>query len=159
MPGWTCWSVPTQTEGTQIEQGGTRRPISVCLMPARGWFATDCANHCPPRAVAMPLTLSSAAIHCNKEHCYSITSSATASRACGTARPSILAVLRLMTRSNLVGCSTGRRPASFLAESYQRVRPRDDTGRRSSGHKTSGLRPRQNLDDRATSAVVRRAPR
>src|SRR5215470_12827022 len=37
---------------------------------------------------------------------YSITSSARASRACGTVRPSAFAVL-FMTRSNLVGCSTG----------------------------------------------------
>jgi hypothetical protein len=39
---------------------------------------------------------------------HSITSSASASSAEGTARPSALAVLRLITNSNLVGCSTGR---------------------------------------------------
>jgi hypothetical protein len=39
---------------------------------------------------------------------YSITSSARARSACGTVRPSALAVLRLMTSSNLVGCWTGR---------------------------------------------------
>ena len=38
---------------------------------------------------------------------YSITSSARASSIGGTVRPSALAVIRLMTRSNLVGCSTG----------------------------------------------------
>jgi hypothetical protein len=38
---------------------------------------------------------------------HSITSSARASRAGGTSRPSALAVLRLMTSSNFVGCSTG----------------------------------------------------
>src|SRR5262245_49760472 len=38
---------------------------------------------------------------------HSITSSATASSDGGTARPSTLAVVKLMTRSNLVGCSTG----------------------------------------------------
>ena len=37
-----------------------------------------------------------------------ITSSARASRAGGTSRPSVLAVLRLITSSNFVGCSTGR---------------------------------------------------
>jgi hypothetical protein len=37
-----------------------------------------------------------------------LTSSARASSAGGTSRPSALAVLRLMTSSNLVGCSTGR---------------------------------------------------
>src|SRR5262249_14839052 len=39
---------------------------------------------------------------------HSITSSARASSVGGTARPSACAVLRLMTSSNLVGCTTGR---------------------------------------------------
>jgi hypothetical protein len=39
---------------------------------------------------------------------YSITSSAMASTPGGIVRPSVLAVLRLMTNSNLVGCWTGR---------------------------------------------------
>src|SRR5262245_29649989 len=39
---------------------------------------------------------------------HSSTSSARASRVSGTVRPSALAVLRFTTRSNLVGCSTGR---------------------------------------------------
>jgi hypothetical protein len=39
---------------------------------------------------------------------YSITSSAWASMAGGTVRPSAFAVLRLMTNSNLVDCCTGR---------------------------------------------------
>jgi hypothetical protein len=38
---------------------------------------------------------------------YSITSLARASREGGTVSPSALAVLRLITSSNLVGCSTG----------------------------------------------------
>src|SRR5262249_37800765 len=38
---------------------------------------------------------------------HSITSSARASSVGGTSRPSALAVVRLMTRSNLVGCTTG----------------------------------------------------
>ena len=42
------------------------------------------------------------------DHTYSITSSAVASRDWGIVRPSSLAVLRLMTNSNFVGCSTGR---------------------------------------------------
>ena len=44
---------------------------------------------------------------------YSITSSARASTAAGTSRPSVLAVLRLITSSNLVGCSTGRSTGSM----------------------------------------------
>src|SRR5262249_6412857 len=39
---------------------------------------------------------------------HSITSSASASRRSGTARPSALAVLRLSTKSNFVGCITGK---------------------------------------------------
>jgi hypothetical protein len=39
---------------------------------------------------------------------HSITSSARASNVAGTSRPSAFAVLRLMTRSSLVGCTTGR---------------------------------------------------
>src|SRR5262249_37395554 len=38
---------------------------------------------------------------------HSITSSARASSVGGTSRPSAFAVVRLITRSNLVGCSTG----------------------------------------------------
>jgi len=38
---------------------------------------------------------------------HSITSPARASSVRGTSSPSALAVIRLMTRSNLVGCSTG----------------------------------------------------
>src|SRR5262249_35512073 len=45
--------------------------------------------------------------HCSR-FSYSITSSASASIVGGISRPSAFAVLRLMTRSNLVGCSTGR---------------------------------------------------
>ena len=41
---------------------------------------------------------------------HSITSSAVASSVCGIVRPSALAVVRLMVRSNLVGCSTGMSP-------------------------------------------------
>src|SRR5437764_8509860 len=39
---------------------------------------------------------------------YSITSSARIRNDCGTVRPSAVAVLRLITSSNLVGCWTGR---------------------------------------------------
>src|SRR6516162_10577388 len=41
---------------------------------------------------------------------HSITSSARASSVGGTSRPSAFAVVRLTTRSNLVGCSTGMSP-------------------------------------------------
>jgi hypothetical protein len=41
---------------------------------------------------------------------HSITSSARASSAWGTSKPSALAVFKLMTNSNLVGACTGRSP-------------------------------------------------
>ena len=44
---------------------------------------------------------------------YSITSSAVASTNGGMVRPSVLAVLRLMTRSNFVGCSMGMSAAGL----------------------------------------------
>src|SRR6266404_7378720 len=47
-------------------------------------------------------------MHRSKLQSYSITSSARASRVGGTARPSALAVLRLMTSSKVVGSWTGR---------------------------------------------------
>jgi hypothetical protein len=46
-----------------------------------------------------------------QERCYySITSSASASSLSGTVRPSALAVLRLITKSNFVGCMIGKSP-------------------------------------------------
>ena len=46
----------------------------------------------------------------NSRRLHSITSSARASSVDGTVRPSALAVIKLMMRSNLVGCSTGMSP-------------------------------------------------
>src|SRR5207245_787814 len=58
---------------------------------------------------------------------YWITSSARDSSDCGIVRPSALAVLRLMTSSNFVGCSTGR-SAGFaplrILSTYAAVRAR-----------------------------------
>src|SRR5262245_711586 len=55
------------------------------------------ANYAHPRCVIQSLR-------------HSITSSAWASSVGEIVRPSALAVLRLMTRSNLVGCSIGKSP-------------------------------------------------
>jgi hypothetical protein len=44
-------------------------------------------------------------MHRSKMYLYSITSSPRASSIGGTVRPSAFAVLRLITNSNLVGCS------------------------------------------------------
>ena len=71
-------------------------------------------------------------------------------------RPSALAVFRLMTSSNLVGCSTGRSPASPRAESCRHSRRRAGTGRRSSLHRTSD-RPLRRIPEYA-NIVGSRAP-
>jgi hypothetical protein len=45
---------------------------------------------------------------CSKQYFYSITSSARASSDGGTVRPSVLAVLRFITSTYLIGACTGR---------------------------------------------------
>src|SRR5262249_30686196 len=47
-------------------------------------------------------------MHRNKEGCYSMTSSATASSVGGISRPSKSAVCKLITNSNLVACWIGK---------------------------------------------------
>jgi hypothetical protein len=65
-------------------------------------------------------------MQCSKLHSYSITSSALASRVGGTARPSIIAVAKLMKSSNLVDCTTPSRiGAVFEALSAQSEAKRD----------------------------------
>src|SRR5262245_12042738 len=60
------------------------------------------------RTRACPLWAKSGLMHRSKKNCYSNTSSARPSTAGGIARPSALAVLRLITSSVLVGSSVGR---------------------------------------------------
>src|SRR6266702_8729581 len=55
-----------------------------------------------------PRSANSGLMHRSKQHLHSSTSSARASIVGGMVRPRALAVLRLMTSSNFVGCSTGR---------------------------------------------------
>jgi hypothetical protein len=71
-------------------------------MPSRSICSAARFDRGPMRSTGASL-LSIAAVR----KVYSITSSARASTVPGMVRPSVLAVLRLMTRSNLVGCSTG----------------------------------------------------
>src|SRR5262249_53702127 len=69
----------------------TLRAIALRLLPDSGAITKYFTQHAsPPR----------------RDH--SITSSARASSCGGTSRPSALAVFRLITSSNLVGCCTGR---------------------------------------------------
>src|ERR1039458_4951737 len=59
------------------------------------------------RRSEMTLSAKSGLMHRSKQHLYSITSSARAISVGGTVTPIVFAVLRLITRLNLVGCSTG----------------------------------------------------
>ena len=71
----------------------------------RGLAAGDQPDGVAARAAAAP------GVTCRKRikqaTLHSITSSALTSSDCGTVKPSALAVLRLMIRSNFRGCSTG----------------------------------------------------
>ncbi len=74
-------------------------------------------------------------LRCSTE-CYSITSSARARSVGGTSRPSAFATIRLTTRSNLVGCSTGRSAGFAPAKSCRPSRRRAaevDEGHRADG--------------------------
>src|SRR6266404_300740 len=55
-----------------------------------------------------PFRATSGLMHRSKRQLYSITSSARCSSDVGTSMPSAFAVFKLITSSNLVGCSTGR---------------------------------------------------
>jgi hypothetical protein len=98
-----------QTTGFSLDAGkrhrdvasGSRTEVSarrldVCFAPMSGHLQAALAF----RFCAMS----------GSERTHSITSSARVSRVGGNARPSAFAVLRLMVRLNLVGCSTGRSP-------------------------------------------------
>jgi hypothetical protein len=61
------------------------------------------SRHCSAR-LARQKSATTGLMHRSKSHCYSITSSAVARRVDGTSRASDLAVLRLITSSNFVGC-------------------------------------------------------
>ena len=83
----------------------------------RDWFATVCVSSWRELMSALPLEsghlqrTSRCQLSANSGHAsphYSITSSAMESTPAGMARRSALAVVRLMTNSNLVDCSTGR---------------------------------------------------
>src|SRR5437868_13656771 len=83
--------------------GGTRSEVkkgnASALRPLRAGDARQ--QQCPRGAQN-----ETAGRRCPAAH--SITSSALTRSDCGTVRPSALAVFRLITNSNLVGCSTGR---------------------------------------------------
>ena len=76
--------------------------------PLRRSPTTGIVDCCPRAASGQATAPPSSVMNSRRPH--SITSSARASSVGGTSRPSALAVLRLMTNSNLVGCCTGRSP-------------------------------------------------
>src|SRR5262249_14215689 len=77
-------------------------------------FASQKVMSALPRKQTCAVQLGTSALGQKRTHatqqkdCYSITSSALASSDAGTVRPSILVILVLMTKSNLVDCTTGR---------------------------------------------------
>jgi hypothetical protein len=86
-------------------------PVDPIRLPAR---LTECRLRsecdCMLRGRAKPRCAHSGLAPCRKPQSYSITLSARASNSGEMLRPSALAALRLMTRSNLVGCSIGSSP-------------------------------------------------
>ena len=82
-----------KTRRTRIEHMSAGLPL-ITDIARRGWHG----RKVPERAVS----------NRGKTCAYSITSSARACSVSGTVRPSALAVLRLSTNSNFVGCSTGK---------------------------------------------------
>src|SRR6516225_6979650 len=86
---------------------------------------------------------------------YSITASAMAGSVGGTVRPSALAVVRLMTRSNLVGCWTGRSAGFAPRELYRHSLRHAGTGWVGLARRTLDHPIRQYPDLRRLSAVAR----
>ena len=99
----------------QLERRASRHPSAISTfghVMAGVFLATSGipppeSGH-PAAVLGCPLSANRDRPHRSKQRPYSITSSARASRDGGTVRPSALAVVRLTTKSNLAGCSTGR---------------------------------------------------
>ena len=91
-----------------LTEGFSHFVSSIAAPVASGW--SGCRVGLAPTGKRRLSTAhaTSGLMHRSKHSVYSITSSARASSIGGTSSPSALAVLRLITSSNLVGCSTGR---------------------------------------------------
>ena len=99
--------------GSRIAAAAVRQPsLHRVIFPRAGWVGRTAVV--PPATESLctckdlPLSASKGLMRRSKVEHYSITSSARASSAGGMVSPSAFAVLRLMTSSNLVGCSTGK---------------------------------------------------
>src|SRR5262249_14287759 len=79
----------------------------VAIMPTRV-VQRDAAAEKLAEIVTMRRQLCDEHVAAENQAAHSITSSARSRNDSGIVRPSAFAVVRLMTRSNLVGCSTGR---------------------------------------------------
>ena len=90
--------VPSFSFFSRVKAKGGRAQGNVRFTPESGHV--QCTSSCL-------LWANSGLMRCNKEDRYSINSLARASTAGGIVRPSALAVLRLITNSNLVGACTG----------------------------------------------------
>ena len=73
-------------------------------------FTLACLRRMPYAAPALRSWASRRRLHRSEGHRYSITSSALASNIAGTPSPIAFAALRLITSSNLVGCSMANSP-------------------------------------------------
>jgi hypothetical protein len=99
--GGGCLPLASPTDSpclSTIRAHSSQRPDEVCFTADRGITGRERGDCYGPAADTSAL----------REFPYSITSSACAISVAGTVRPSALAVLRLMTNSNLVGCWTGK---------------------------------------------------
>jgi hypothetical protein len=97
-------STSRQLRCTLHFQYGSSAPFRACVRHVR--CCSDCYQIAALRQTSKRAI--KRLMHRSKKPCHSITSSAMASNLSGTVRPSALAVLRLITSSNLVGCCTGR---------------------------------------------------
>jgi hypothetical protein len=95
-------------------------------------------------------------VACGRPH--SMTSSARASIVAGISRPIAFAVLRLMVRSNLVGCSTGSSPGFARARSCRHTQRRAEITAACLAHRTLNLHYRRIRESRASSADARGVP-
>ena len=91
------------------------------IIAALGDIGDDRLDRAPDLGVGFFLLTSQRRLFDVPRHAssYSMTSSAVASSSCGTVRPRALAVLRLITSSNLVACTTGKSAGLFPL----RIRP------------------------------------
>ena len=89
--------------------------------------STKCLSQKPRKTISLRPMPSATPCTAANDH-YSITSSARASKVGGTMMPSAFAVFKLITSSNLVGCSTGR-SAGFAPLKILSTKPADRRNR------------------------------